>query len=133
MCITSQLLINRMAEKNPNSSTKQKATRSKSPTKIPLPLNPTGGEIDRQRNLCRVKTRDESYGGYKREILTENLSDRDNALLVCGICKGIMREACFTRSGEQFCSCCEVRDPNFPIKRMITFTNDVIHPSKPQT
>ena len=57
------------------------------------------------------------------DILTENLSDRDNAFLSCGVCQGVMREACFTSSGEQFCSCCEVRD-----KRTITFTKR--NPSK---
>ena len=76
---------------------KQKVAQFKSmsvrATKSPLPLNPTGGEIDKERNLCRVETKDGSYGGYKEEILTENLSDRDNALLVCEICEGIMREA----------------------------------------
>ena len=120
MCITSQLIIDWMAENNPNSSTKQKVTRS--PTKYPLPLNHMRGEIDIQRNVCRVKTRDGSYGGYKKDILTENLSDRDNALLVCEICEGIMREACLSGSGKQFCSSCEVRDPNSPIKRTISFT-----------
>ena len=79
-----------MADKN-----KQKVAQSKSmsvrATSSPLPLNPTGGEIDKQRNLCRVKTKDGSYGGYMIDILTENLSDRDNEFLVCGICKGVMR------------------------------------------
>ena len=125
------VLINRMTEKNLNSSTKQKVAQSKSmsvtPTSSPLPPNPMGGEIDRQRNLCRVETRDGGYGGYMINILTENLSDRDNAFLVCGICKGIMREAYFTSSGEQFCSCCEVRDSLY--KRTITFTK-LRNPSK---
>ena len=67
MGTTVNVIINRMSEKIPNSSTKQKVAQSKSmsvrATRSPLPLNPTGGEIDRQRNLCRVKTRDGSYGG----------------------------------------------------------------------
>ena len=133
MGITVSVIINRMAEKNLNGSRKQKVAQIKSmsvrATRSPLPLNPTGGEIDRQRNVCRVKTRDGSYGGYKKDILTENLSDRDNEFLVCGICRGIMREACLnTSSGEQFCSCCEVRDPNSQIKRTNTFTKR--NPSK---
>ena len=127
----SNVIINRMSEKILNSSTKQKVAQSKSmsvrATSSSLPLNPTGGEIDRQRNLCRVETRDGSYGGYKKEILTENLSGRDNAFLVCGICKGIMKGACLTGSGEQFCSCCEVQDST--IKRTITFTK-LRNPSK---
>ena len=55
-----------------------------------------------------------------KDILIEGLSDRDNAFLLCGISKGVMREACFTSSGEQFCSCCEVRGST--IKRTTTFT-----------
>ena len=67
-------------------------------------------EIHEQRNLCRVKRTNGKYGGYKKYTLTE-VKERDNALSICGVCEGIMREACFdTSSGEQFCSCCEVRD-----------------------
>ena len=70
-----------------------------------------GVEIHKQRDLCRVQ-RDVwngKYGGYRKDILKESLTDRDEMFLICGICKGIMREACLTSSGEQFCSCCEVR------------------------
>ena len=71
-----------------------------------------GVEIHKQRDLCRVERRDVwngKYGGYRKDILKENLSNRDALFLICGICKGIMREACLISSGEQFCSCCEVR------------------------
>ena len=72
--------------------------------------NPREIEVYKQRNLCRVKRTNGKYGGYKKDILTE-VKERDNALLICGVCEGIMREACFdTSSGEQFCSCCEVQD-----------------------
>ena len=65
LCVPSvSVLINRMADKN-----KQKVAQSKSmsvrATSSPLPLNPTGGEIDKQRNLCRVKTKDVT--GVSRE------------------------------------------------------------------
>ena len=66
-------------------------------------------EIHEQRYLCRVERIDGIYGGYRKDILTENLTNRDETFLICGICKGIMREACLTSSGEQICSCCEVR------------------------
>ena len=86
-----------MAERKPNSTKKQKQV-----------------EIHKQRDMCRVESEDGKYGGYKKDILTENLTDREVMLLICDICKGIMREACLTSSGEQFCSCCEVRDPKSP-------------------
>ena len=73
-----------------------------------LSLNPTRVEIHKQRDLCRVERRHGKYGGYRKDILKENLTDRDEMFLICGICKGIMRESCLTSSGEQFCSCCEV-------------------------
>ena len=73
--------------------------------------NPTGVEIDKQRDLCRVERKNGKYGGYNKDILTENLTERDYALLVCEICEGIMREACLSNNGERFCSCCEVKTP----------------------
>ena len=44
--------------------------------------------------------------------------------LICGICKGIMREPCVTISGDQICSCCEVlslskQTPNEVVKKMV--------------
>ena len=71
--------------------------------------NLTGIEIGKQRTLCRVERINGNYGGYKKDILTENLSEGVDALLICEICDGIMREAYISRSEEQFCSCCEVR------------------------
>ena len=87
-------------------------------------LNPTGVEIHEQRYLCRVKRIDGIYGGYMKDILTENLSNRDETFLICGICKGIMREACVTISGEQICSCCKVcshskQTPNEVVKKTV--------------
>ena len=91
-----------MAERKPNSTKKQKHI-----------------EIHTQRDLCRVESGDWNYGGYRKDILTENLTDREVVLFICGICKGIMREACLTSSGEQFCSCCEVQDPQSPTTKTI--------------
>ena len=67
---------------------------------------------------------DGKYGGYRKDILKENLTNRDETFLICGICKGIMREACVTSSGEQICSCCEVRshskhNPNEVVRKMV--------------
>ena len=77
-------------------------------------LSSTKVEVHRQRDLCRVERNDiryernRKYGGYRKDILKENLTERDEVLLVCEICKGIMREASMSSSGEQFCSCCNV-------------------------
>ena len=59
------------------------------------------------RDLCRVRTEGGKYRGYKKDILTENLSERDNAVFVCPRCQGILRELCLSTDGEQFCSCCK--------------------------
>ena len=59
------------------------------------------------RDLCRVRTEGGKYRGYKKDILTENLSERDNAVFVCPRCQGILRELCISIDGEQFCSCCK--------------------------
>ena len=74
------------------------------------------------RELCLVKV-GSGYRGYKRDILTENLSERDNAMFVCIRCQGIMREVCTSSGGEQFCSCCKEKSeqihPNLQIDNMI--------------
>ena len=59
------------------------------------------------RDLCRVRTGGGKYCGYKKDILTENLSERDKAVFVCPRCQGILRELCISTDGEQFCSCCK--------------------------
>ena len=59
------------------------------------------------RDLCRVRTEGGIYRGYKKDILTDNLSERDNAIFVCPRCEGILRELCLSAGGEQFCSCCK--------------------------
>ena len=50
------------------------------------------------------------YGGYKKDTLKENLTEKEEALLICEICEGIMREACLSSSGKQFCSCCDMEE-----------------------
>ncbi|KAI6647983.1 TNF receptor-associated factor 4 [Oopsacas minuta] len=61
--------------------------------------------------------------GHRRDILIENLSERDCTLLVCPRCHGILREACLSSSGEQFCSCCEKGEeqshPNIHVRNIV--------------
>ena len=75
------------------------------------------------RDLCRVRTEGGKYRGYRKDILTENLSERDNAIFMCPRCKGILRELCLSAGGEQFCSCCkkegEQTNPNIHMNNMI--------------
>ena len=81
-------------------------------------LNPEIG-----RNLCRVKSKNGELGGYTKDILTENLTERDNAFLVCPRCQGILRDACLSSRGEQFCSSCTKQDeqthPNLHMNNMV--------------
>ena len=75
------------------------------------------------RELCLVKGKSSGYRGYKRDILTENLSNRESAMFVCNRCQGIMREVCTSSGGEQFCSCCKEKSeqthPNLQMDNMI--------------
>ena len=76
------------------------------------------------RELCLVKAESRGYRGYKRDILSENLSEREYTMFVCIRCQGIMREVCLSSNGvEQFCSCCkkegERANPNLQIDSMI--------------
>ena len=101
-----------MAEINPNNTPTLFKTRS-------LSLNPMEREVRKQRDLCRVEGENGKYGGYWNDILTENITDREKALMICEICEGIMREAMISSSGEQFCSCCEVQNPTNKILRKV--------------
>ena len=75
------------------------------------------------RELCLVKGKNGEFLGYKRDILTENLSERENTMFVCIRCQGIMREVCLSSDGEQFCSCCKKEDekthPNLHVSNMV--------------
>ena len=73
------------------------------------------------RELCRVR-RDGKRKGYRKDILTDNLSERD-AVFICNRCQGMMREVCISTDGRQFCSCCkkenEQANPNIQMDNMI--------------
>ena len=75
------------------------------------------------RELCLVKGKNGEFLGYKREILVENLSERDNTMFVCIRCQGIMRGVCTSSDGEQFCSCCKKKrertHPNLHVSNMV--------------
>ena len=66
--------------------------------------------------------RDDERKGYRIDILTDNLSERD-AVFFCIRCEGMMREVCTSSGGEQFCSCCKKGDeqthPNLQMDNMI--------------
>ena len=85
-------------------------------------------EMCQRRDLCRVERKKGLYGGYRKDILKEKLSEREKLFLICKICKGIMREASMSRSGGQSCSTCDERygswfggpSPNVPLRKMIS-------------
>ena len=71
------------------------------------------------RELCLVEGESCGYRGYKRDILTENLSEREITVFVCSRCQGVMREVCLSSDrGEQFCSSCikEGEQANFNLQ-----------------
>ena len=79
---------------------------------------------EKGRYLCRVSKHEGKYRGYKKDILTENLNERDKVGFICTVCEGIMKEACISPSGEQFCSCCRnissgKETSNVPVRKMI--------------
>ena len=79
---------------------------------------------EKGRYLCRVSKYEGKYRGYRIDILTENLNERDKVGFICTVCEGIMKEACISPSGEQFCSCCRnissgKETSNVPVRKMI--------------
>ena len=73
-------------------------------TKCNLPIEPENGT-----ELCRVKDGEGLLRGFRKEILTEKLTEREKGLLVCPRCKGILREACFSNKGEHLCLSCKMK------------------------
>ena len=75
------------------------------------------------RNLCLVEGKSCGYRGYKKEVLIENLSERENTMFVCIRCQGVMRGVCLSSDGIQFCSCCkegsEQTHPNLQMDNLI--------------
>ena len=75
------------------------------------------------RELCRVRGEEGECLGYRQDILTEILSERDKAILLCPRCQGILKEACTSSRGDQLCSCCkrgaEQIHPNVSIRSFI--------------
>ena len=103
--------LTEMAKRNPHTAPNDPAPPALLRARQ-LSLNPIGIEVHKQRDLCRVERENGKYGGYWQDILKENLTERENALLICEICEGIMREAMISSSGKQFCSSCEVQEQN---------------------
>ena len=61
------------------------------------------------KDLIFVDTRETSYkrGGYKKELVTQNLTVMEESLVVCSVCRGIMHETCSIRGGlAQVCESC---------------------------
>ena len=76
-------------------------------TRTSVPLEPETGT-----ELCRVKLEGGSLGGYRSDILTENLSERENRMLKCLRCEGIMKDASISNNGKQTCVYCKRKDEN---------------------
>ena len=65
--------------------------------------------LDRIEDLVFVNTIETSYrwGGYKKELVTQNLTALEENLLMCSVCRGIMYETCSIRGGlAQVCESC---------------------------
>ncbi|KAI6646811.1 hypothetical protein LOD99_9210 [Oopsacas minuta] len=76
------------------------------------------------KSLCRVRRQNGNLGGYRTDLLVENISKTDMAALVCKRCQGILRKAYFSAtSGEHFCKCCknllEPAEPNEQVRKIV--------------
>eukprot|EP00800_Vazella_pourtalesii_P017995 TRINITY_DN5671_c0_g1_i3.p1 TRINITY_DN5671_c0_g1~~TRINITY_DN5671_c0_g1_i3.p1 ORF type:complete len:407 (+),score=32.68 TRINITY_DN5671_c0_g1_i3:106-1326(+) len=85
------------------------------------PVKPENG-----KELCRVRDENGLLRGFRREFLTENLSKRDRAFLTCSRCQGILREACNSNKGEQFCQSCKRKgEQTHPIQQVRATVSDL--------
>ena len=80
-------------------------------------------EPENGRELFLVRDAKGFLRGFRKECLTENLSERECTFLTCSRCQGILREACNSNSGEQFCMCCkkkgEKTHPNLQVRNTV--------------
>ena len=61
-------------------------------------------ELDNKEDLLLVPSR-QGYRGYRRGLITQQLTQMEEALLVCGICDGLLNNACNYGNGQG--TCCE--------------------------
>ena len=84
-------------------------------------------ELDNMEDLVYTAIQAESgvrWGGYKRELITQNLSMLEESLVVCSVCAGIMHSACSIKGGlAQVCESCVGEDtahqPVGPIRAIV--------------
>ena len=68
-------------------------------------------EPDNSQQILYIKLQGEdregevSYRGYKMDFLSQNLTEMEHGLIICRICKGIMRDAC-AYHGDITCRLC---------------------------
>ena len=66
----------------------------------------------------------EGPGGYRRDLLVENLSVRDELFLICSRCSGIIRDACTVSSGDLVCAGCTNKEeqslPNTQVRNTVS-------------
>ena len=88
-------------------------------TKCDLPIEPENGT-----ELCRVKDREGLLRGFRKDILTENFTEREKQFLVCPRCEGILRVACSSNRGEHFCLRCKMKgeqtNPNLQVRNTVS-------------
>ena len=84
-------------------------------------------ELDNMEDLVYTAIQAESgvrWGGYKRELITQNLSMLEESIVVCSVCAGIMHSACSIKGGlAQVCESCVGEDtahqPVGPIRAIV--------------
>ena len=59
------------------------------------------------KELVCVSCSDTGYGGFKKELLSQNLSELEESLLLCPNCKGVMREASVWNGATTCYDCCD--------------------------
>ena len=60
---------------------------------------------DCKQQLILIETREDKYGGYKQELLVNNLNGIEKELFICTKCHGIMSNACLIDVMDQSLAC----------------------------
>ena len=59
-------------------------------------------ELDSKEDLLLVRSR-QGYKGYKRGLISQQLTQMEESLLVCCVCNGILYDACNYGNGQGMC------------------------------
>ena len=75
--------------------------------------------IDSKERLLLIEIEKDQYGGYKQDLLENDLDEMRIGICVCSKCNGVMRNACLVNGPDQklVCEVCKMGEDSIPMIR----------------